>query len=55
LPDAAIAFARLVSLGAKEHRAVIEVGGGIRVGSVHDPFSNVLGIIENPDFKLSPD
>jgi hypothetical protein len=45
VPDAAAAFARLVSLGAKEHRAVTDVGGGIRVGSVYDPFSNVLGII----------
>jgi hypothetical protein len=39
-----LAFARLLSLGAKEHRAVIEVGGGIRVASLYDPFSNVLGI-----------
>jgi len=55
VPDAAAAFARLLSLGAKEHRAVIEVGEGIRVGSVYDPFSNVLGIIENPHFKLAAD
>lgn len=55
VPDAAAAFARLLSLGAKEHRAVIDVGEGIRVGSVYDSFSNVLGIIENPHFKLAAD
>jgi hypothetical protein len=55
VPDAAAAFARLTWLGAKEHRAVIEVGKGILVGSVYDPFSNVLGIIENPYFKIAMD
>ena len=27
-----------------------EVGGGIKVATVFDPFGNVLGIIENPHF-----
>jgi catechol 2,3-dioxygenase-like lactoylglutathione lyase family enzyme len=51
VPDASAAHARLLSLGAREHRAVQEVGEGIRVGSVLDPFGNVLGVIENPHFK----
>jgi hypothetical protein len=50
-----LAFARLLSLGAKEPRAVIEVGGGIRVAALYDLFSNVLGIFENPHFKLPAD
>jgi hypothetical protein len=29
---------------------VREVGGGIRVATVKDPFGNVLGIIQNPHF-----
>lgn len=29
-----------------------DVGGGIIVASVLDPFGNVFGIIENPHFKL---
>ena len=42
---------RLVSLGATERSAVQEVGEGIRVATVFDPFRNILGIIENPHFK----
>lgn len=45
-------YKRLLALGAKELEAIQDVGGGIRIGSVHDPFGNVLGVIENPNFKL---
>lgn len=47
------AFARLLSLGARERSAPLEVGEGIRVATILDPFGNVLGIIENPHFKLA--
>lgn len=50
--DAEAAFARLLGLGAREHSAVHDVGGGIKVAAVLDPFGNVFGIIENPHFKL---
>ena len=50
VPEADAAFARLLALGAREHSAVREVGGGIKVATVLDPFGNVLGIIENPHF-----
>ena len=50
--NAADAFARLVDLGATVLDAVQDVGDGIRVASVRDPFGNRLGIIENPNFKL---
>jgi len=30
------------------------VGEGIRLGSVLDPFGNILGVIENPHFSLEP-
>jgi predicted enzyme related to lactoylglutathione lyase len=52
VPDAAAEMTRLVSLGAAVHEAVKEVGGGIKVGSVRDPFGNLFGIIENPHFKV---
>lgn len=52
VPDADEAYDRLIVLGAHANDAVEEVGGGIRVGTVLDPFGNVLGIIENPHFKL---
>jgi hypothetical protein len=41
-----------VEQGAREHKAVQDVGEGIRLGSVIDPFGNTLGIIENPHFSL---
>jgi len=49
--DAAAEFARLLALGAKELQPVTDVGGGIRVAAVEDPFGNRLGIIENPHFN----
>ena len=52
VPNADAAFARLVELGAREHAAIHDVGDGIRLGSVFDPFGNVLGVIENPHFTL---
>jgi predicted enzyme related to lactoylglutathione lyase len=50
--DAGAALARLLHLGAREHGAVTDVGGGIRVATVLDPSGNVFGIIENPHFKI---
>jgi len=50
--DAATAFARLLELGATQHEAVQDVGEGIKVATVRDPFGNLFGIIENPHFKL---
>jgi predicted enzyme related to lactoylglutathione lyase len=51
--DVDLAFARLLSLGATPLDAVTEVGGGIRVAAVTDPFGNRFGIIQNPHFDLS--
>ena len=50
--DAEAALQRLLDLGATPHGAVEDVGEGIRVGTVQDPFGNVFGIIENPHFEL---
>jgi predicted enzyme related to lactoylglutathione lyase len=48
--DARKSFDRLVLLGAEGVSEVREVGGGILVATVRDPFGNELGIIENPHF-----
>ena len=40
------------SKGAEEYEKITDVGGGIKVGSIKDPWGNVVGIIENPLFKL---
>jgi predicted enzyme related to lactoylglutathione lyase len=50
--DADAAVTRLVALGAAPGAAIQDVGEGILVGSVHDPFGNPIGIIQNPHFKL---
>jgi predicted enzyme related to lactoylglutathione lyase len=51
--DASAAVERLLSLGATSRTAVQEVGEGIKVATVSDPFGNVFGVIENPHFKLA--
>jgi predicted enzyme related to lactoylglutathione lyase len=48
--DIGTAFARLIALGATEIEPVTEVGEGIRVASVRDPFGNRFGLIQNPQF-----
>lgn len=48
--DAAQALARLLELGATELDPLADVGGGIRVAAVIDPFGNRFGLIENPNF-----
>ena len=50
--DARAAYRRIEELGAVKHSDVEDVGGGILVATVADPFGNVFGIIENPHFKI---
>lgn len=50
--DAHAAYQRLLDLGATSQEPVTDVGGGIMAGAVYDPFGNVLGVIQNPYFKL---
>lgn len=45
-------YQRLLKLGAKPHTPISEVGGGIKLATVIDPFGNVLGLIYNPSFKI---
>jgi catechol 2,3-dioxygenase-like lactoylglutathione lyase family enzyme len=44
-------YARLLELGATPRTEITDVGEGIRTADVLDPFGNVLGIIENPNFR----
>jgi predicted enzyme related to lactoylglutathione lyase len=41
----------LASLGVEFRSPVQEVGDGIKVASIADPFGNTVGLIENPHFK----
>lgn len=49
--DAKTSLQRLVQLGAKVEEKLQDVGEGILVAAVRDPWGNVFGIIENPHFK----
>lgn len=46
------AYQRLLQLGASDHEPVQDVGGGVMIGAVRDPFGNVLGVVENPHFRI---
>ena len=43
-------FAHMLAQGATEHAPIQDVGDGVRIGAVKDPFGNVVGIIENREF-----
>jgi uncharacterized glyoxalase superfamily protein PhnB len=51
--DARGAYKRLLEMGATPLEEIQDVGEGILIGQLHDPFGNVLGVIENPNFKVS--
>ncbi len=50
--DAAAALKRLLEQGATIHEELQDVGEAIKVATVNDPFGNLFGVIENPNFKL---
>lgn len=50
--DIQASYERLIGLGATIHEEPNNVGGELMVGTVRDPWGNVLGIIYNPYFKL---
>lgn len=41
---------RIIALGASAHSKIEDVGEGIRVVDLADPFGNILGLIQNPHF-----
>jgi len=50
--DVQQSFDSLLGKGATVHSGPRNVGGEIVVATVFDPFGNIFGIIENPDFKI---
>ena len=52
--DVKSVYARLLELGAAPRGEIQDVGEGILIADVLDPWGNVFGIIQNPNFKLSP-
>lgn len=53
VPDARAALKRLLELGATLHRDLQDVGEGILLASVLDPWGNIFGVIENRQFKAA--
>ncbi len=49
--DVEATFKKFVELGATVHEKPSDVGGGVVVASVKDPWDNIIGIIYNPNFK----
>ncbi len=44
-------FARFIELGALEVEKPNDVGGGVIVATVKDPWGNLIGLIVNPGFR----
>lgn len=53
VPSAAAAMERLLAIGAAPLEDIQDVGGGIKIGAVLDPFGNRLGFIENTAFDAT--
>jgi predicted enzyme related to lactoylglutathione lyase len=51
--DVPVAVGHLARLGASVLEPLRDVGDGIRVATVADPFGNPIGLIENPHFAIS--
>ncbi|MBP6619649.1 MAG: VOC family protein [Leadbetterella sp.] len=51
--NVADSFQSMKNLGAITHEEPTEVGGGIIVASLKDPWENIIGLIFNPHFSLS--
>jgi predicted enzyme related to lactoylglutathione lyase len=51
--NAAAVVKRLEELGAAIVEPLQDVGEGIRVATVADPFGNSFGVIENPNFSVA--
>jgi predicted enzyme related to lactoylglutathione lyase len=51
--DIEAAVRHLQAVGASEEAAISDVGDGIRVAVLSDPFGNAFGVIQNPHFKTA--
>lgn len=52
VPDVETAVKHFAAGGADVVEPVQDVGDGIKVATVSDPFGNAIGLIENPHFEL---
>jgi predicted enzyme related to lactoylglutathione lyase len=54
VPDIEDAVRHMVEAGGTLSAPVQDVGEGIRVAVIADPFGNAVGLIQNPHFKRPP-
>lgn len=54
VPQIQKAFQRCLDMKANAVAEIQDVGESIKVATVRDPFGNLLGLIENPGFKIEP-
>jgi predicted enzyme related to lactoylglutathione lyase len=52
--DLAGLLAAFLARGVTVRSSLQDVGGGILVATIEDPFGNPIGLIENPHFALPP-
>jgi catechol 2,3-dioxygenase-like lactoylglutathione lyase family enzyme len=52
--DIEAAAKRMIAAGAVTDETVTDVGDGIRLGTWRSPQGDIVGLIENPAFKLAP-
>jgi predicted enzyme related to lactoylglutathione lyase len=53
VPDIEAAVRHFTQVGGKVATAIQDVGEGIRVAAIADPFGNLVGLIQNPHFHKS--
>ncbi|MCB0632011.1 MAG: VOC family protein [Lewinella sp.] len=51
--DITVEYERLLSLGAQPNELPEDVGEGVMVATVIDPWDNIIGLIYNPYFKAA--
>jgi lactoylglutathione lyase len=51
--DIEVEYKRFIACGATEVEKPTNVGGKIMVATLKDPWNNLIGLIYNPDFKVS--
>jgi predicted enzyme related to lactoylglutathione lyase len=54
VPEIQPAVDHFLKVGATLVEPATDVGGGIKVATVADPFGNLIGLIENPHFQAEP-
>ena len=51
--DIESALQHMLDLGASKNEEPLDVGGGVVIASITDPWGNIIGLIYNPHFKVN--